>query len=37
MLAFSKLSNYTKIGILLVLMGLLILGLEDVFWMKAGY
>jgi hypothetical protein len=31
MLAFSKLSNYTKIGILLVLMGLLVLGLEDVF------
>jgi hypothetical protein len=31
MLTLSKLSNYTKIGILFALMGLLVLGLEDVF------
>jgi hypothetical protein len=31
MLDFIKLSSYTKMGILLVLMGLLVLGLEDNF------
>jgi hypothetical protein len=30
MLTLSKLSKYTKIGILLALMGLLVLGIEDI-------
>ena len=31
MVTSSKLSKYTKVGILLMLLGLLILGVEDVF------
>ncbi len=31
MIALSKISKYTKIGILLMLMGLFVLGVEDIF------
>jgi hypothetical protein len=35
MLIFSKVSKYTKAGILLLLLGLLILGAEDIFLDKS--
>jgi hypothetical protein len=31
MITLSKISKYTKVGILLMLMGLFILGVEDIF------
>ena len=32
MVSLSKVSKYTKVGIVLLLLGLLVLGVEDLFW-----
>jgi len=32
MVSLSKVSKYTKAGIVLLLLGLLVLGVEDLFW-----
>jgi hypothetical protein len=32
MVSLSKVSKYTKAGIILLLLGLLVLGVEDLFW-----